>query len=346
MGTLIFYCCLNPKGHDTRKRNGLKKIGSPLVSVVIPTFNRSQPLARALNSLERQSFKSFEVVVVDDGSSDDTEQVAKNFQSRLCLRFLKISPSGGPARPRNTGVSQSRGTYVAFLDSDDFWHEDKLAHSVGAMTNGAVFSYHDGFKTMEGANRPFRKIRARALSGSPFQDLLTGGNPILTSSVVVGRDVFELAGGFDEAESLRAIEDFDLWLRIARLSSSFHHIPHALCTISISPDSISAPPLRLVTNLNALYRKWEKDFVNLGLDTAPLWVADSLYSKTVRAESSKLSSDEGELVFDLAPLGFFRKLRLRAGGLYHRFLVDERRARAAISLLGRRFRAVFEVTEN
>lgn len=327
-------------GQDPNKRNGVEQFDRPLVSVVIPTFNRARPLARALNSLEGQSFKNFEAVVVDDGSSDDTEQVVEAFQPRLSVRFLKISPSGGPARPRNTGVSRSRGAYIAFLDSDDFWHEDKLFHSVGVMMSGAVFSYHDGFKRLEGASRPFRKIKGLALSASPFQDLLSGGNPILTSSVVVGRDVFESAGGFDESEPLRAIEDFDLWLRIASTSSSFRHIPLPLCTISVSPDSISAPPLRLATNLNALYRKWEQDFVNLGSGRAPLWVADSLYGATLRARSSKLPIEEWKLFFDVAPLGFLRKVRLRAGWLYHRFLVDARGARSAISPLCRRFRAM------
>lgn len=85
----------------------MERFDSPPVAALIPTFNRSQSLPRALNSLERQSLKIFEVVVVDDGSSDDTEQVVKTFKPRLCLGSLKIRPSGGRTRPNRKGVPEA-----------------------------------------------------------------------------------------------------------------------------------------------------------------------------------------------------------------------------------------------
>lgn len=151
----IFYLKLQ----DPNKPKSVERFDSPLVAAVIPTFNPSQSLPRALNSLERQSLKIFEVVVVDDGSSDDTEEVVKTFKSRLCLGSLKIRPSGGRTRPNSKGVPRSRRGYVAVLGSNDYWYEDELAQSVGVTTTGAVFSYHDGLKRFEGASRPAGKSR-------------------------------------------------------------------------------------------------------------------------------------------------------------------------------------------
>ena len=96
-----------------------------------PTYNRASELRRCLNSLVIQSFQEFEVLVCDDGSTDNSSRVANSFSDILDVHYHYESNFGGPARPRNVGIKLARSPYIAFLDSDDWWTKDKLAHSFG-----------------------------------------------------------------------------------------------------------------------------------------------------------------------------------------------------------------------
>src|SRR4051794_36269759 len=121
---------------------------NPLVSVVIPAFNRAFILPEALDSVLAQTFKDFELIVVDDGSTDDTEEVLRPYVERRGVRFLPQA-NQGPAAARNRGIEAARGKYVAFLDSDDLWLPIKLsvqiprmeAHPEAVMSYGNVLNF-------------------------------------------------------------------------------------------------------------------------------------------------------------------------------------------------------------
>ncbi|WP_114639651.1 glycosyltransferase family 2 protein [Polynucleobacter necessarius] len=100
---------------------------SPFISVIIPVFNRSWQLRRALESLRDQTFRDFEVIVCDDGSSEDIASVVKDFEGNLNIQVIHMSNWGGPARPRNKGLELSRGQWISFLDSDDWWDLNRLS---------------------------------------------------------------------------------------------------------------------------------------------------------------------------------------------------------------------------
>ena len=221
----------------------------PTVSVVIPTYNRAADLARCLDSLLAQSFQDFEVLICDDGSSDDTASVAERYAQRLTLRYHWAENFGGPARPRNAGVELSRGAYVAFLDSDDWWAPRKLEESVRRLEAGADLVYHDLWMVRSVGQRFFwRRARTRSLSPPAYRDLLRMGNAICNSSVVVRRELLRRVGGFSEERALIAWEDYDIWLRIAKVTERFERIAQPLGYYWAGGANLSSPR-RLISNL-------------------------------------------------------------------------------------------------
>lgn len=184
---------------------------NPKVSIILPTFNRADFLSRALDSVRSQSFREWECIVVDDGSTDETaELLASASREDVRLRPIRLSHGGLPGRTRNAGLNASRGEFVAFLDDDDLWLPHKLETQVSlfeaqpeiAMTFSRVERFGD-------ATGPWPRRLPERLS---LRHLLAS-NPVACSTVVVRQSVLERTGPFDE--SLRVAEDFELWIRIA-----------------------------------------------------------------------------------------------------------------------------------
>ena len=201
---------------------------SPLVSVVLPTYNRARDLERALNSVLAQSYSSWEAVVIDNHSNDDTEDVVARLDDRR-ITLHKIHNEGVIAKSRNMGMAHARGEYVAFLDSDDWWTPNKLEESVTRLAAGADVVYHDLFLVKRPNQRRFwRTARTRSLRRPVFEDLIANGNGLTNSSVVVRASLLRAIGGLSEDRALIATEDFDAWLRIAAISDRFERIPSTL----------------------------------------------------------------------------------------------------------------------
>jgi O-antigen biosynthesis protein len=189
-------------------------IARPTVSVIIPTYQRGHCVVRAIESALAQTFTDLEVIVVDDGSTDDTEaQVTSIGDPRV--RYMPSEDNAGVAVARNRGMRESRGRFLAFLDSDDIWFPDKIARQIELFERaddalGLVYGgveRHDGQGITEATSpthrgRLFRELLER--------NVIHGGG----SNVMIPRHVVARVGFFDE--SLPAIEDYDYWLRIAR----------------------------------------------------------------------------------------------------------------------------------
>lgn len=221
---------------------------SPLVSVVIPTYNRAADLRRALASVVAQTWEHWEALVVDNHSSDDTIQVVESFADPR-IRLLSVHNHGVIAVSRNLGVARSRGTYVALLDSDDWWFPDKLTQSVQRLEAGADVVYHDLYIVWSARQQLYwRKRVTRRLRAPTFDDLMWKGNAICNSSVVVRRRVLEGIGGFSEDRSLIAWEDYDAWLRLARASARFERLDRALGCYWAGGGNVSSPE-RTIRNL-------------------------------------------------------------------------------------------------
>lgn len=227
---------------------------SPLFSVIIPTFNRAEKLRRALESLEAQTFRDFEVIVCDDGSTDDTRSAVESFSERMPVTYLWEENFGGPGRPRNNGIRVSRGEWLCFLDADDWWYPEKL-NLVRTHLATADIVYHDLDRYPRRLWRPDNTFRARAVANPVFVDLMLKGNALPNSSVVVRREIVVAAGGVSEEKSLVAAEDFDLWLKIARITERFTHIPQVLGAYWVGDGNISEPSHAQVCRVETIYEK-------------------------------------------------------------------------------------------
>ena len=183
----------------------------PEVSVIIPTYNRSDRVVRAVQSVLDQSFKDLEILVVDDGSTDDTE--ARLVHYGTSITYMRQSANRGVSAARNKGIENSSGTWIAFLDSDDYWLKDKLRFQMEFLrrTPDAVACQTEEIWIRRGRRVNPKKIHKKP-SGEIFQHSLRLCL-VSPSSVILKRSLFDEIGLFDE--TLEAAEDYDLWLRIS-----------------------------------------------------------------------------------------------------------------------------------
>ena len=181
----------------------------PLVSVIITTYNRREFVREAIESVQRQDFSDYEIIVVDDGSTDGTEEFLKEFNT---IHYF-YQKNQGVSRARNQGLKLARGDYICFLDSDDLWLPRKLSIQTKVMRKNPEINvtYTDEIWIRRG-KRVNPKKKHQKYSGWIFKHCL----PlciISPSSVMLRREIFEEVGYFDE--NLPVCEDYDLWLRLA-----------------------------------------------------------------------------------------------------------------------------------
>lgn len=204
-----------------------------LVSVVIPTYNRARYLAEAIESLLGQTYTDFEVIVVDDGSTDETPDVAARYSSEV--RYVRQSNSERGAA-RNHGLRLARGEYVAFLDSDDFWKPDKLERDLDFLRDrpdvGLVYA---DVVLVDEKGRPLRTRRLPHLDGWVTTRLLRE-NFITLSSVLARTAAVRDAGGFREERELSGSEDWELWVRLST-RSKFAHLSVPTCCYRVHSDN-------------------------------------------------------------------------------------------------------------
>lgn len=240
---------------------------NPLISVIIPTYNRAASLSSCLASLTTQTTSNFEIIVSDDGSTDRTPSVVEAFMDKLPIRLLRNPNSGGPARPRNHAARHAVGTILTFLDSDDTAAPDKLAQIESIEALEWDIAYHPLRRTakfflplVEG-----KLVGQNPIQGDPFRYLLDHGNPIALSGASVRKATFDDIGGFDESPNLHALEDFDFWLRAARNGANFIHIEKILGRYQESRSQLSKS-LGAKSNLVFLVERYNREinFVDPG----------------------------------------------------------------------------------
>jgi len=193
---------------------------TPLVSVVIPVYNGAATIGRALNSVFDQTFTDYEVVICDDGSTDDTPSVLAGFGDRI--RVIRQANRRFPAA-RNAAVAASRGDLIALIDHDDQWLPRHLEVSVAALQSDptAVAALHRRDRRQRSGRRVARVAVGPDTAHAPSMDeMLTRIWPIMPSTVVMRRTAFDRAGGFTESLG----EDLDFWPRI-REQGSFIYLP-------------------------------------------------------------------------------------------------------------------------
>lgn len=183
----------------------------PTVSVIIPTFNRSEKVVRAVSSVLNQSFQDVEIIVVDDGSTDNTHEALSKYMP--AIQYIRMTDNMGVSAARNKGIKHSAAPWIAFLDSDDYWLKQKLSEQMAFVDQDP---YTVACQTEEIWIKDGKRINPKKRHAKPSGDIFTQSLKLCLvspSSVIIKRSLFEEVGFFDE--TLPAGEDFDLWLRIS-----------------------------------------------------------------------------------------------------------------------------------
>ncbi|HEX8148862.1 MAG TPA: glycosyltransferase [Pyrinomonadaceae bacterium] len=229
----------------------------------MPAYNAGRYIAESVESVRGQTFQDWELVVVDDGSSDDTGEVARRLAAADArVRYVR-RPNGGQAAARNTGLAEARGRLVAFLDADDLWLPEKLALQIAVMEEkGVDLVYTDGYIFSEDGAVPaeerFHILPGEARGVEMFRTLFTS-NRIGTLSVLVKRSALDAVGLFDEDRAYQNSEDYDLWLRLARWGASFYGMTEKLMRYRRHAAATTYTASRLLTPMLAVILKHAPD---------------------------------------------------------------------------------------
>lgn len=235
---------------------------TPLVSVVIPTYNHAQFLRSSLGSVVNQTFTDWEAIVVNNFSTDDTESVVESFNDDR-ITLVNFHNHGVIAAGRNEGIRVSRGEFLAFLDSDDEWHPDKLAKCLQALRGEADLVCHA--EKWIGGGRPERIVHYGPTEKSSWRGLLLDQNRVSTSATVVRRSCVEQVGLFDESSEFITAEDYEMWMKLAKLECRFEFLPDVLGIYRRHEGNASGSILRHLAAEQAVVRK------HLDLDDTITW---------------------------------------------------------------------------
>ena len=186
---------------------------SPLVSIVLPTYNDASHLNYALKSVVKQEYKTWEAIVVNNFSEDNTVEVVQNVADSR-IKVVNFSNFGVIAASRNEAMRLANGEIIAFLDSDDFWFPTKLSKCVEKIREGYDLVCHG--EVWQGPGESTKFVTYGPQKKAEYERLLFRGNCISTSAVVLSRKVLDTVGFFDENRRFITAEDYDYWMRIAK----------------------------------------------------------------------------------------------------------------------------------
>ncbi len=227
---------------------------APAVSVVIPAYNSSEFIAKTLDSVTAQTFRDFEIIIVDDGSPRDTSEAAAAYMREKNLPGKVIrQPNAGIAGARNTGMAAASGQYIALLDHDDFWYPEKLARvidifaanpSIGLVTHDVDITRDD---------KVIRKYVCGANTKNVTDYLLFEDNLLTPSSTVFTREAAFKIAGFRENPEFCSVEDYDFWIRLSEVTG-FYFLHETLGSYTHLESGASKRVDRHVGNLEILLK--------------------------------------------------------------------------------------------
>jgi len=239
-----------------------RETGDSVVSVILPTYNRAHTIGTVVESVLNQTYDQFELHIIDDGSTDNTPSIIKKFDDHR-IQFTRFERNKGANIARNKGIQNADGDYIAFIDSDDSWHPEKLERQVRIMENapdstGVVYT---GYWLKYPSDCQYGPDPDRDThEGVIYEEMLKGnGHFIPTSTTLVRRTCFEQVGLFDEALSRQ--QDWEMWLRISH-QFEFKLDPKPLVMKSMDHDevSISADEEAQINAIEYILRKHAEKF--------------------------------------------------------------------------------------
>jgi glycosyltransferase involved in cell wall biosynthesis len=198
---------------------------APFFSIVIPTYNHAHFIGRCLDSLLLQTYQNWEAIVVNNFSEDNTIEIVEGYKDSR-IRLVNNANGGIIAVSRNKGLSEAKGNWICFLDSDDWWYPTKLELSLQYLPD-YDFIYHD-LDIYTRADKPEGVAKSWALKGNIAKDLIVNGNGVVNSSVIIKKSIVDLIGEISTDKKLIAVEDYDYWIRSAKATNRFRYINKSL----------------------------------------------------------------------------------------------------------------------
>ena len=215
-------------------------MSQPLVSVVIPTYKRTHYLKETLNSIVSQTYSNIEIIVVDDGTpGDENEKLCSEYKN---LSYIKIDNSGSPCKPRNIGINNAKGTYIAFVDDDDLWLPNKIETQVKILDKNKDFGLvHSYCSTIDGKGKQLKEIVGKpGHTNVKHGDVLTkmiGNWTIMSSTPLIRKEIVKDVGYFNEIMP-HAGEDVEYWSRCA-FHTKFYYIDAPLVNYRQHENNVS-----------------------------------------------------------------------------------------------------------
>ena len=233
-------------------RSEMDGAGMPLISIIIPCYNQAHFLCEAIESALGQSYANFEIVVVDDGSTDNSEEVARQYSGVRCIR----QDRQGLAAARNSGLRHCRGEYLVFLDADDRLLPEALKVGVESLKMHPDCAFVAGHYRLIEANGGLREMPPHRVAREHYAELLRRNYIAMHATVMYRRAVFASVGSFNT--SLRACEDYELYLRIARQFPIHCHEQIVAEYRQHAANMTRNPALMLKSVLHVLQSQWKE----------------------------------------------------------------------------------------
>lgn len=254
-------------------------MATPTVSVIIPTYNRAALLIDAIKSVLAQTYRDFEIIVVDDGSTSSLQAALQDARLLSSIQFVS-QQNAGLSAARNHGIRLANGRYITFLDDDDLYREDKLAKQVAYFDkNPAAYIVHSWFSKFSSMRNDLGVRRTSWFRGNIYPQILGQWSILMAAPcVMVERSVFEKVGLFDDG--LRTAEDLDMWRRIAR-EYPFHVIEEPLVRIRQQERSMSSDKSRSSEGFRVMLEKAFADDPELQ-DSAKNQYLSNMYVKSAQ----------------------------------------------------------------
>lgn len=226
----------------------------PIVSVIIPTFNRANMIRRAIESVTLQTFNDWELIVVDDASTDNTEGIIRTYlEDDQRIRYYKHKKNHGGGAARNSGIKMSNGRYIAFLDDDDRWYPEKLRLQYHYSQNhpDAGFIYA-GFSYIDYETEKIIKSVSPQYQGN-VSSVILKNNIIGSPTPLIKKECFAQAGLFDE--KLNSCQDWDMWIRISQ-HCFFAYVKEYLAAVTMHGTQISSNLSSKIDSRKKLFNKY------------------------------------------------------------------------------------------
>lgn len=299
----------------------------PKVSVIIPTYNRADLLPRTIRSVLDQTFGDFELLIIDDGSTDSTKSVVQEYANQdKRIKYIYQNNSGAPARPKNTGIKAAEGEYIAFLDHDDEWLPGKLEKQLAVFNS----SYNknlglvgcDGF-VVNSSGAVVKELKMPS-KDNYVEGLLNSNFIFSSSSVLVRKDVFDKVGLHDE--SFKMGDDWDMWLRISQAYDldfihqplfKYHQHGNNISKLILKKEKIEEYE-RELKKYSDLYRSYPNAYSKKLIDIGRLYFfagnpgkARRYFLNSVAVSPLKLKTYANLFISLLGSKSYVRMLRLR-----------------------------------